>query len=72
MKRKCCDTPKGKGPHSDDCPQGKVGLPMQSNSDADPDWSRSCSVCGSRPIVPVTGMCGVCTFGEADCAGGNW
>lgn len=23
-------------------------------------------------IVPVTGMCGPCTFGEADTADGNW
>jgi hypothetical protein len=37
-----------------------------------PDWSRTCSVCGSRPVVPLTGMCGPCTFGEAETAGGNW
>jgi hypothetical protein len=44
---------------------------FQSPSDA-PDWSRTCSVCGSRPDVPLTGMCGPCTFGEAETAGGNW
>ncbi len=38
----------------------------------DPDWSRKCSVCEASPVVPVTGMCGPCTFGEADTAGGNW
>ena len=37
-----------------------------------PDWSKECEVCGSTPIVPATGMCGPCTFGEADTAGGNW
>jgi hypothetical protein len=37
-----------------------------------PDWTRSCDVCGQTPIVPVTGMCGPCTFGEADTADGNW
>ena len=37
-----------------------------------PDWSRSCEVCGETPIVPETGMCGPCTFGEAETAGGNW
>ena len=37
-----------------------------------PDWEGKCSVCGESPIVPATGMCGVCTFGTADAAGGNW
>ena len=38
----------------------------------EPDWTEQCEVCGSSPVVPVTGMCGPCTFGEADTAGGNW
>ncbi len=37
-----------------------------------PDWGRKCEVCKASPIVPVTGMCGPCTFGEADTADGNW
>ena len=37
-----------------------------------PDWKRKCSVCGEKPVVPETGMCGPCTFGEAETAGGNW
>ncbi len=37
-----------------------------------PDWSKACENCGHRPIVPLTGLCGPCTFGEADTAGGNW
>jgi ribosomal protein L37E len=42
-------------------------------SDKDrPDWTRSCAVCGQRPVHPLTGMCGPCTFGEADTADGNW
>jgi len=41
-------------------------------SDTDPDWGGTCEVCGASPIVPATGMCGPCTFGEADTAGGNW
>jgi hypothetical protein len=40
--------------------------------DTEPDWSGSCLVCGASPIVPMTGMCGPCTFGEAETAGGNW
>lgn len=38
----------------------------------EPDWSRKCEVCGARPIMPITKMCGPCTTGEADTAGGNW
>lgn len=37
-----------------------------------PDWSKNCENCGQSPIVPLTGMCGPCTFGEGDTAGGNW
>lgn len=37
-----------------------------------PDWSKTCESCGATPVVPATGMCGPCTFGEADTAGGNW
>ncbi len=42
------------------------------DSETAPDWSGKCEVCGESPIVPVTGMCGPCTFGEANTAGGNW
>lgn len=37
-----------------------------------PDYSMTCEVCGETPVVPLTGLCGPCTFGEADTAGGNW
>ena len=37
-----------------------------------PDWSRKCVVCGEKPVVRATGLCGPCTFGEAETAGGNW
>jgi hypothetical protein len=37
-----------------------------------PDWGGTCESCGASPIVPETGMCGPCTFGEASTAGGNW
>lgn len=37
-----------------------------------PDWSHACENCGAKPILPVTGMCGPCTFGESETAGGNW
>lgn len=37
-----------------------------------PDWSRNCTICDATPIVPATGMCGPCTFGEAETVDGNW
>ncbi len=48
--------------------KGKKGRP----EDTKPDWTGKCLLCGESPIVPLTGMCGPCTFGEADTAGGNW
>ena len=38
----------------------------------EPDWTRKCENCGETPIVPVTGLCGPCTWGEAETIGGNW
>lgn len=38
----------------------------------EPDWNGQCCVCEQSPIVPITGMCGPCTWGEAETAGGNW
>ena len=37
-----------------------------------PDWSKKCEICKASPIVPVTGMCGPCTFGESETRDGNW
>lgn len=37
-----------------------------------PDWTRKCENCGQAPIVPLTGMCGPCTWGEAETVAGNW
>jgi hypothetical protein len=37
-----------------------------------PDWSKKCSVCGASPILPLTGLCGPCTFGESETIDGNW
>lgn len=41
-------------------------------ANTEPDWEGECEVCGESPIVPITGMCGPCTWGEADTIGGNW
>lgn len=39
---------------------------------AEPDWTRKCEVCGQSPVVSCTGLCGPCTFGEAETVNGNW
>lgn len=54
---------------------GRVGVPTirrPRDDRTEPDWSRKCCVCGQSPIVPLTGMCGPCSFGEADTMLGNW
>lgn len=35
-------------------------------------WDGKCEACGASPTVKATGMCGPCTFGEAETMGGNW
>jgi hypothetical protein len=40
--------------------------------DMAPDYTKKCGTCGASPVVPLTGMCGPCTFGEAETADGNW
>jgi hypothetical protein len=42
------------------------------DKDLQPDWETKCINCGEVPTVPATELCGPCTFGEADTAGGNW
>ncbi len=37
-----------------------------------PDWRGSCMACGASPILPLTDLCGPCTFGDAETSGGNW
>lgn len=47
-------------------------LSVAEEEDTEPDWEGKCIVCDMSPIVPLTGMCGPCTFGEAETIGGNW
>lgn len=50
----------------------KAQAAVAHDKETEPDWSGHCEVCGASPIIPLTGMCGPCTFGEADTIGGNW
>lgn len=51
-------------------------MPAKKQKDRDknltPDWSQKCDNCDQTPVVPLTGLCGPCTFGEAATIGGNW
>jgi len=40
--------------------------------DVVPDWGSECENCGDAPVVPLTGLCGPCTFGTAGARDGNW
>lgn len=31
-------------------------------------FRHECEVCGAKPVLKATGMCGPCTYGEADSA----
>ena len=37
-----------------------------------PDWSMKCDNCLASPVVPLTGLCGPCNFGEAETVNGGW
>lgn len=50
----------------------KHGATTGDEDAGEPDYEGECSVCGASPVHPLTGMCGPCTFGEADTVGGNW
>jgi ribosomal protein L37E len=63
--RKHGPRPKQNRPPED---EGLKGKPVRH----EPDWSQQCSTCGASPVHPLTGLCGPCTFGEADTMGGNW
>lgn len=37
-----------------------------------PDWRDECVNCSEIPVVPISGLCGPCHFGEADTMQGDW
>ena len=63
LKHSHADAPKQNSRHVEAVPH---------DPETEPDWEHECELCGARPIVPITGMCGPCTFGESDTIGGNW
>lgn len=61
--------PPSQRPKAEPCPPETLS---QDDPRVQPDYTRSCSSCGAKPVLPLTGMCGPCSFGEAETAGGNW
>ena len=55
-----------------DLEQDKVEIFKEGDPRMEPDWTKKCENCDQTPIVPLTGMCGPCTWGEAETMGGNW
>jgi len=49
---------------------GKIKRRIQDKFE--PDYNHSCENCGSKPTVPMSGLCGPCHFGTADAVGGGW
>jgi hypothetical protein len=37
-----------------------------------PDRTRTCLNCHQTPVVPVSGLCGPCHFGQAAAVNGGW
>jgi hypothetical protein len=47
-------------------------LPEDFTRELRPDWQHQCANCGSRPVVPMSGLCGPCHFGKAATVNGGW
>lgn len=57
--------------------EGEVKALARASDDLPPDaggqdWDTPCMVCGEKPTVIPTELCGPCCFGEAETFGGNW
>jgi len=52
--------------------QPEVNDDLETLSAFRPDHSGRCEVCDQSPVVSATGLCGPCTWGEADTMNGAW
>lgn len=54
-------------------PYARVPEPLTAPlRDGDKNWDHPCDNCDGLPTVHPLGLCGPCTWGEADTYGGNW
>lgn len=49
-----------------------MGLTKSLQDQFRPNWHEFCVNCDAQPIVPMSGLCGPCHFGEADTMLGDW
>jgi len=49
-----------------------MGLSNKEKNKLRPDWKGKCDNCEETPVVPMSGLCGPCHFGEADTMQGDW
>jgi len=61
----------GRPPEVEGDATGMIGM-SRDDPRIQPDWDTACGQCGSKPVVPLSGMCGPCTFGERETEGGDW
>lgn len=40
--------------------------------DYEPNWEGKCETCDESPVVPISGLCGPCHFGNSDALTGDW
>lgn len=52
--------------------RAKTGQSERTKTAYRPDYQNVCENCGATPVVPVSGLCGPCHFGQADATGGLW
>lgn len=52
--------------------EGKMTEELENLIAFRPVWEKQCEVCGSTPVVGITGLCGPCTWGESDTINGAW
>lgn len=50
----------------------RIAIQKGEMKDGDKDWNTPCEVCGQKPTMHPTGLCGPCCTGEAETLGGNW
>jgi hypothetical protein len=73
---KCHENPKDVFFHMDEPAEGETSFTVVKLEANDPklkpDWETRCEVCGDVPTMPLTGLCGPCSTGEAGTVGGKW
>jgi hypothetical protein len=71
-RRKCCNTVRRDEPHLPTCNHAQTEASSETPEAFRKNHKKPCCICGDRPTVGTTELCGPHCFGEAETAGGNW